>query len=94
MTTTPTDFRALCEELADRLQHAITSAHADSYYGENREVIDRARAALAEPEPKEPSDAELDRLTDSIEWKGSPRHWGRKIIRAAFTRWRTPANAH
>jgi hypothetical protein len=45
--TTP-DFRALCAELTDRLQHAITSVNADSYYGENRDAVDRARAALAE----------------------------------------------
>jgi hypothetical protein len=51
MNTTPTNWRALCEELADRLQHAITSANADSYYGENRDAVDRARTALAQPEP-------------------------------------------
>jgi len=45
------DFRALCAELTDRLQHAITSVNADSYYGENRDAVDRARAALAQPEP-------------------------------------------
>jgi hypothetical protein len=45
--TTP-DFRALCAELANRLQHAITSVNADSYYEENRDAVDRARAALAE----------------------------------------------
>ena len=45
-----TDFRALCAELTDRLQHAITSVNADSYYGENRDAVDRARAELAKPE--------------------------------------------
>jgi hypothetical protein len=52
MTNEQTDFRALCAELTDRLQHAITSANADSYYGENRDAVDRARAALAQPEPE------------------------------------------
>jgi hypothetical protein len=50
------DFRALCAELTDRLQHAITSVNADSYYGENRDAVDRARAALAQPEPEGPTD--------------------------------------
>jgi hypothetical protein len=56
------DFRALCEELTGRLQHAITSANADSCYGENRDAVDRARAALAQPEPVAPTDEELLRL--------------------------------
>ena len=44
-----TDYRALCVELTDRLEHAITSVNSDSYYGENRDVVDRARAALPLP---------------------------------------------
>ena len=57
-----TDFRALCAKLTDRLQHAITSANADSYYGENRDAVDRARAALAQPKPVAPTDEELLKL--------------------------------
>ena len=41
------DYRALCAELADRLQIAITSRRADANYHEDRDAIDRARAALA-----------------------------------------------
>jgi hypothetical protein len=48
-------FRALCAELTDRLEHAITSVNADSYYRENRDAVDRARTALeAQPEPQGP----------------------------------------
>ena len=82
-----TDFRALCAELTDRLQHAITSVNADSYYGENRDAVDRARAALAHPEPVAPTDEELDRFADEV-WSGSPRRYAR----AALARWGTPAN--
>jgi hypothetical protein len=58
--TTP-DYRALCAELTDRLQRAITSVNADSYYGEDRDAVDRARAALAaEPEP--PADGDVAEL--------------------------------
>jgi hypothetical protein len=62
LSTEPIDYRALCEELTNRLQHAITFPHADSYYGENRDAIDRARAALAQPEPEGVTDEELLRL--------------------------------
>jgi len=55
-----TDYRALCVELTDRLEHAITSVMADSYYGENRDAVDRARAALAQPEPVALSPKEVE----------------------------------
>jgi hypothetical protein len=47
--TTPPDFRALCDDLADRLQRAITSSKADYFYHEDRDAIDAARAALSTP---------------------------------------------
>jgi len=71
------DFRSLCAELADRLQHAITSVNADSYYEENRDAVDRARAAVAEACISEMSAhmrreaaryAELDRLEKAIDF--------------------------
>ena len=55
-----TDFRALCADLADRLQFAITSQRADANYQEDRDAIDRARAALAEPESIEDQIAKVD----------------------------------
>ena len=47
-----TDFRALCAELLRELEHATH----DDY---QQELKDRARAALAEPQPEPPTDEEL-----------------------------------
>ena len=47
------DFRALCAELLEWAEH--TSAH----YVVHPDVILRARAALAQPEPVAPTDEEL-----------------------------------
>jgi hypothetical protein len=56
-----TDFRALCAELVDELEDWI--AYGD--YGDCADahaVVDRARAALAQPEPQGPTLAEVDDL--------------------------------
>jgi hypothetical protein len=58
-----TDFRALCEELLEWAER--TSAH----YIVHPDVILRARAALAQPEPQGPTDQELDEF--AIYWWGS-----------------------
>ena len=55
------DYRAMCAELVDalaewRLGGGPPEDTADA------DLIDRARALLAEPEPEGPSDEELDRL--------------------------------
>jgi hypothetical protein len=62
-----TDFRALCAELADRLQRAITSSKADRFYGEDRDALDRARIALAQLEPQGPTDGEILALSQWYE---------------------------
>jgi len=49
----PTDFRALCAELLCSLEQYPVQPPRD------RDLIDRARAALAQPEPHAPADAEL-----------------------------------
>jgi hypothetical protein len=49
----PTDFRALCAELLCSLEQYPVQPPRDRY------LIDRARAALAQPEPHAPADAEL-----------------------------------
>jgi hypothetical protein len=51
-----TDFRTLCAELLKWAEH--TSAH----YVVHPDVILRARAALAQPEPVAPTDEELLKL--------------------------------
>ena len=53
-----TDFRALCAELVDALKDENT-------YTIRIELIDRARAALAE-QPVAPTDEELDELKENL----------------------------
>jgi hypothetical protein len=68
-----TDFRALCAELLN----VIDSLPCETNYkGESRyvfpideDVIFRARAALAQPEPHGPTDEELDEF--AVFWWGS-----------------------
>ncbi len=49
-----TDYKALCAELADAL-----NGHTSLYEGHESELVARARAALAQPEPVGPSDGEI-----------------------------------
>ncbi len=51
-----TDFRALCAELAKQLEGWQCYASPD---GPNAKVLDRARAALSQPEPQGPTDEEI-----------------------------------
>jgi hypothetical protein len=88
-----TDFRALCEELLDWAER--TSSH----YYKQPDVILRARAALAQPEPQGPTNEELDEfaiywwgpetderlLSDVIEWGGMAAY-----AQAALARWGRP----
>jgi len=53
-----TDYRALCAELLDWAER--TSSH----YYKQADVILRARAALAQPEPVAPTDEELMEIRD------------------------------
>ena len=88
-----TDWRALCEELADAL-----ACHYPGHVDDD-ELVKRTRAALAQPEPevRELSDQELDDLADATPWHGSPRRFGREVARAAIAadraRWGRPAPA-
>jgi hypothetical protein len=49
-----TDWRALCTELTNELHK-----HTSLYDGHESELVARARAALAQPEPVGPTDKEL-----------------------------------
>jgi hypothetical protein len=60
---TDPDFRALCAELLEWAEQ--TSTH----YVVHPDVILRARAALAQPEPVAPTDEELDEF--AMFWWGS-----------------------
>ena len=80
---TPTDWRALCAELVDELEEwvafgdvgEIELAHA---------LIDRARAALAQPEPQGPTDEELGKLL-YYEFTTSTGH-GERVDAMGFAR--------
>jgi hypothetical protein len=71
---TEPDFRALCAELLDCDDGAIFGT----------DLIARARAALAQPEPVAPTDEEIDDISDGTTWYGSPSRFGREVARAAI----------
>jgi hypothetical protein len=55
-----TDFRALCAELSDNLELILGYFESDQCgTSDSEELIARARAALAQPEPQGPTDEEL-----------------------------------
>jgi hypothetical protein len=80
-----TDFRELCAELVTELEKwcGTYSSAEDS-----QSVINRARAALAEPEPEEPTVMEIIELADEIEESGLGQV---DLVRAALARWGRPA---
>jgi hypothetical protein len=78
------DFKQLCRELV-WLDQAEPGDYADWRYAWNA-AIKRARAALAEPEPKGPTDEALDELFTEIDQSGEPESW-RVYARAVLARW-------
>ena len=61
--TTPTDFRALCSEVIFVWSR---STNPDDLHENMIPLVDRARAALAEPEPEGPTDEEWDAIKDRL----------------------------
>ncbi len=59
---TPADWRALCAELFEKVE--------DVYIGSSclTELRNRARTALAQPEPQGPTDEELVELFNENDW--------------------------
>jgi hypothetical protein len=84
----PTDFRALCAELVDAYAWCV-----DNYMtalADEDSLVQRARAALAQPEPEEPTDEELN----DVYWEAAATHPIRKnsaihtaALRAVLARW-------
>lgn len=74
-------FRALCAELLDWVERA-----SDFHTHETHDMMRRARAALAQPEPVAPSDEDLYDLADVF--NGEPV----AAMRHALELWGTPAN--
>jgi len=77
-----TDFRALCARMADELDHYRQLLMDDRRA--THALATEARALLAQPEPQGPTDEELDDISDSTDWCGSPRRFGREVARAAI----------
>jgi hypothetical protein len=67
------DYRALCAELADHLQPRVNKEDEEApylirmggYYSQSQQLIDRARAALSQPEPA-PTDEEIEEVAKLI----------------------------
>ncbi len=63
---TPTDFRALCAELVGWLEKA-PPPKSTLIHGALNASLDRARAALAQPEPQEPTNERLTWLWNHLQ---------------------------
>jgi hypothetical protein len=65
-----TDFRALCAELFENLERYQCWYIEDNGYGidDLEALLDRADAALAQPEPVAPTDEELVELFNENDW--------------------------
>jgi hypothetical protein len=105
-----TDFRALCLELLQFGDQAGEIAANEGLWPDCDPgpdwLLDRAAAALAQPEPEGPSDQEIEEWADACfeapleELDPEIHGWRRcftaqefsETIRAALTRWGTPAN--
>ena len=100
-----TDYRALCAELVDAIGSLVGGVKCGHYQQQDmwkcREIFDRARAALSQPEPVVPTDEELDEF--AVFWWGSDtdERTVTDVIeccsmtayaRAVIARWGTPAN--
>ena len=83
-----TDYKQLCEELADNLHRYQCWYIEDNGYSlhELEALLRRADAALAEAEPKGPTDEALDELFTEIDQSGEPESW-RVYARAVLARW-------
>jgi hypothetical protein len=56
-----TDYKQLCAELLNAYEHELNKR------GMGCDLINRARAALAEPEPEQPTVMEIIELANEIE---------------------------
>jgi hypothetical protein len=92
-----TDYKALCARMADELDHYRQLLMDDRR--ETHALATEARAALAQPEPEQPSDKELDLVVIAIQALIPPQpdatthhlsavDRGREILRQRLARWR------
>ena len=83
-----TDYKQFCTELIDELENWV--AYGDEVDIANAHVlIDRARAALAEPEPELPTDEELLQVFDTVclSEGGTVDEIHLRGLRAVLARW-------
>lgn len=87
-----TDYKQLCAELVaawDDLPWQYNwrgDLTGIDGYPPDDSAVERARAALAEPEPEGPTDEALDELFTEIDQSGQPESW-RVYARAVLARW-------
>jgi hypothetical protein len=79
-----TDFRALCAELADWIHEETRTSS-----GIPHPLVAQARAALAQPEPQGPTDAELITMWATTRYIDQPEG-GLAYGRAVLARWGRP----
>jgi hypothetical protein len=84
-----TDFRALCAELVETWD-ATADFDFNDFGHAAADIVTRARAALAQPEPQGPTDAELRELRREQEWPVVESLLF-SIARAVLSRWGVPA---
>jgi len=78
------DYKALCAELvADIEEWMVGTDHRPM---SSVKLVDRAEAALAQPEPVAPTDEELYELWEESGFESD------RFARAVLARWGTPAN--
>jgi hypothetical protein len=82
-----TDFRALCEELADSVELLLEMRQCARPMQITEDRLNRARAALTQPEPQGPTDEELWDLYQDLGRDFSPTEFARTVL----ARWGTPA---
>jgi hypothetical protein len=81
-----TDYKALCAELADAL-----NGHTSLYEGHEFELVARARAALAQPEPEGlPTDEDQPMPAAVRDMPEQQQRWYALGWRAAITRYARP----
>ena len=104
------NYKALCAELINHLQVRVSNEDrvisTVGYYSQSQQLLDRARAELAKPEPVAPTDEEIEEWADAAseapleEMDPEIYGWRRCFtkeqfgasIREALARWGTPAN--
>jgi hypothetical protein len=86
------DYKALCAELADSVELLLEMRAVDAKpMAITEDRVFRARAALAQPEPQEPSDEGLWELYDEMGGDPEDCAWCLNYAQAVLQRWGRPA---